>query len=340
MKPIAYATVGTSWITQSFIDGTVLSGAMKLAAVYSRDREKGEAFAAKNGVRRVFTDLREMAACPEIEAVYIASPNRLHVEQSRLFLEHGKHVICEKSVAARPERVQALQELADRKGLIFMEAIMFLHLPQLSELEAALDRIGPLSQVRLDFSQRSSRYDDLLKGKGSTMFDPRFESGALMDLGVYCVYPALYLFGKPERMDSAATFVESGSDGAGSSLWTYPDKQVVLTWSKTSGTPYGSEFQGKNGVVEVASISKLTGLAVWDLAGQRTPLVGERDKAWLMSFEGMDFVRYIRDPGAKEEYRRASRLCRETAEMMYKIRCQAGIRFPTDDEPAGVQASH
>lgn len=330
MDPIPYGIVGTSWITQSFVDGTVLDGSLKLAAVYSRTEEKGRAFAGKNGCRRVFTDLTEMAQSREIQAVYIASPNSLHYEQSRLFLEHGKHVICEKSVAATPGRVEELQALADKNGLVFMEAIMFLHLPQLGVFNEAIAQIGPVIQARIDFSQRSSRYDELLKGEGSNMFDPAFETGALMDLGVYCVYPALYLFGWPQRMESAATFVSSGSDGAGSSLWVYPDKQVMLSWSKMSNTAYGSEFQGQNGILAVNSISRLTGITVTDLSGESRPLVGERDKAWLMSFEGADLVRYMLDPAAQPEYRRAAELCRLTARAMYEIRRQAGIRFPSD----------
>lgn len=330
MKAIAYGTVGTNWITQSFVDGTVLDGSLRLAAVYSRTEETGRAFAEKNGCKRVFTDLTEMACSSEIEAVYIASPNSLHYEQSKLFLEHGKHVICEKSVAAVPERVEELQALADAKGLIFMEAIMFLHLPQLATLNEALAQVGPVIQARVDFSQRSSRYDDLLNGKGSNMFNPAFETGAMMDLGVYCVYPALYLFGWPQRMESAATFVSSGSDGAGTSLWIYPDKQVTLSWSKMSNTVYGSEFQGEHGILEVNSISRLTGITAVSQTGERRSLVGERDKAWLMSFEGADLARYIRDPGAQAEYRRAAELCLQTARAMYEIRKQAGIHFPTD----------
>lgn len=331
MNSIPFGTVGTGWITQSFINGTVLDGSLALAAVYSRSEETGRAFAEKNGCKRVFTDLEAMAKSPAIEAVYIASPNALHVAQSRLFLEHGKHVICEKPVAARPEEVVELQQLAQSRHLIFMEAIMFLHLPQLETLRRALEALGPLTQVRLDFSQRSSRYDDLLAGKRSNMFDPAFETGALMDLGVYCVYPALTLFGEPQGIASAATFVSSGSDGTGTSLWVYPDKQVVLSWSKQNNTPYGSEFHGENGVLEVTSISRLTGITLIDNAGQRTPLAGERDKPWLMSFEGADFARYIRQPD-DPEYRRCSELCRQTAEMMYRIRRQAHIQFPTDNK--------
>ena len=65
-----------------------------------------------------------MAADEEIDAVYIASPNRLHYEQSKLFLQHGKHVICEKPITVEPEELQELQELAQQKNLIYIEALI------------------------------------------------------------------------------------------------------------------------------------------------------------------------------------------------------------------------
>ncbi len=87
------ATIGTSWITGAFIDGAKLSGKFTLTAVYSRDAERGAAFALKHGAPKVFTDLAELAASPDVDAVYIASPNSLHYEQAKLLLDNQKHVL-------------------------------------------------------------------------------------------------------------------------------------------------------------------------------------------------------------------------------------------------------
>ena len=135
---IRYGIIGTGWITEAFLAGAAGVPGMALRAVCSRSEERGREFAARHGADLVFTDPARMAASPDIDAVYIASPNVLHAAQSRLFLENGKHVLCEKPLAARPEEVESLQALAANRGLVYMEAIMLLHMPQLAVLEEAV----------------------------------------------------------------------------------------------------------------------------------------------------------------------------------------------------------
>ena len=91
---IRFATVGTSLITEKCLKALKLSGRFEHAAVYSRKYETGAAFAEKVGCATVFTNMEELAKSDRIDAVYIATPNVFHFEQSRLFLENGKHVIC------------------------------------------------------------------------------------------------------------------------------------------------------------------------------------------------------------------------------------------------------
>ena len=93
---LRFGTVGSGWITDEYIHGAKDSGLWELSAVYSRSRERGEEYAAKHGAKSVFTDLEEFASSPDLDAVYVASPNAFHYSQCKLLLEHGKHVICEK----------------------------------------------------------------------------------------------------------------------------------------------------------------------------------------------------------------------------------------------------
>ena len=172
---IRYATVGTGWITDAFIRGAAMVPELHLAAVYSRTEEGAVRFASKYaGEIRLFTDLASMAACPDIDAVYIASPNFLHYSQSKLFLEHGKHVICEKPAVVQPEELRVLQRIAKEKGLIYMEAIMMMHLPARRVLHDAVKKLGRIYSARIDFSQLSSKYPSLLDGGLPNIFNPAF----------------------------------------------------------------------------------------------------------------------------------------------------------------------
>lgn len=143
---------------------------LQLRAVCSRSEERGREFAARHGAALVFTDPVAMAASTEIDAVYIASPNVLHAAQSRLFLENGKHVLCEKPLAARPGEVESLQKLAAGRGLVYMEAIMLLHMPQLAVLNDAVGGWGGFPWPILIFPSCPPNTRPIWKGKPCPIF--------------------------------------------------------------------------------------------------------------------------------------------------------------------------
>ena len=138
---IRLGTVGTSSICDSFLKGAALTNEYKLTAVYSRKYETGKAFAKGHGCDMVFTDIAKMAKSNTIDAVYIASPNAFHYAQSKLFLENGKHVICEKPIVTRAEEYIELKSLADSDGLIYMEAIIPRHINGYNKVKKTLLQI-------------------------------------------------------------------------------------------------------------------------------------------------------------------------------------------------------
>ena len=152
-----YGVIGTGWIAKSFIDGARMLCNSDFAAVYSRTQESGGRFARENNIPTVYTDINKFAK-GDFDAVYIASPNRLHYEQSKLMLENGKHVICEKPITVEPEELEELQVLAKKNGLIYIEAIMYMFNPARDLLKDAIAKIGRLTSVHFDFSQLSSKY--------------------------------------------------------------------------------------------------------------------------------------------------------------------------------------
>ena len=126
---IKYGVIGSGWIAEEFVKGANLVDGFVFSAMYSRTFEKGKAFAEKFADVPVYTDINDFAKS-DIDAVYIASPNSLHYSQSKLMLENGKHVLCEKPITVLSEEFVELSELAESKGLVYTEAIMMLHLPQ------------------------------------------------------------------------------------------------------------------------------------------------------------------------------------------------------------------
>ena len=324
---VKYAVIGTSWITQSFVDGAKISGRMKLEGVCSRDENRGRAFAEKNGAQRVFTSVEALAQS-DIGAVYIASPNAFHTRQTKAMLEAGKNVICEKPVTVTPAELEYLQNIAEKNGLVYVEAIMYMFNPVRDVLRKALAKIGEISSANLDFSQLSSKYPAYKRGELPNIFNPQMATGCLEDLGIYCVYPALDLFGLPDDIKASASFMASGADGSGGALLKYDGLSVNLTYSKLGQSRSPSQIFGDEGTILLDSVSKLTDMKTVFNDGSEEILCGDVPKEQLMGYEADGFADIIENREKnKEFYSLLRKTALDTSRVMEKIRSQAGIIF-------------
>ena len=320
-----YGVIGTGWIAKSFIDGARMLSNAEFTAVYSRTEESGGRFASENNIPLVYTDINEFAK-GDFEAVYIASPNRLHYEQSKLMLENGKHVICEKPITVEPEELSELQALAKQKGLIYVEAIMYMFNPARDLLKDAISKIGRITSVHFDFSQLSSKYPAYVRGELPNIFNPALATGCLMDLGIYCVYPALDLFGLPEKTTACAHFMESGADGSGNAALLYADKLINFTYSKLGQDRLGSQIFGDEGTIVIESISKLTNMKLIAKNGDIQEIIGDVEKEKLMGYEAVGFERFIAHPD-DPYYAVTSERALQVSALMKEIRTLSGIEF-------------
>lgn len=336
-QKIRLASVGTGWIVDAFLDGLLLVEGIEHTAVYSRSEKTAAEFMGRRQTLQTahinaYTDLEALAKSPDIDAVYIASPNSLHFSQSMLFLENKKHVICEKSVTVCREDASALYKAAEENGVVFMEAIMLLYMPAFETLKKAMEEIAPVRMARFDFQQYSSKYQEYLEGEQPNIFNPKMSAGCLMDIGVYCVYPAVALFGEPDTIHASAILLENGADAAGAAVFSYKDGPVVtLTHSKVGQGIVGSEIVGERGTITIGSIGKLDDIELHTLDGKRQTLFSESEKAEKMAAEAKGFVRFIRDAqGSREEYKRNALLCEQVSGVMRQMRRQCEIHFPQD----------
>ncbi len=324
---LRYATIGTSRITEEFIQGASLVEGMELAAVYSRSAETGKAFAKRFGAPEVFTDI-DCLAQSDIDAVYIASPNSLHFLQSRLFLKNNKNVICEKPATVTTAEMEELFALAEDRGLIYMEAMMSMHSPGKKIMEEALKKIGKITSAHFDFSQLSSRYEALKNGALPNIFNPVLAGGCLMDLGCYCVYPAVYFFGEPLKISASAGLLQNGADAYGAAVLDYADKQITLTYSKVGQSRACSQIMGDEGTVTVQSVSQLINIDIINNYNKSEELMGFMPKPVVMSFEAGDFFRYVTDiEPNRADYENARNTALRVNRVMCRIRELASIRF-------------
>ena len=325
---IKYAIIGSSRITDSFIKGTELIDGLELVGVYSRSIDRAIKYGKQFGASLFFDSLEDLAKCDQIDAVYIASPNSCHYEQSKLMLSHGKHVICEKPITVTAEQFRDNRKLAKEKGLIYIDAIISMHQPQLQLVLNNIQKLGRICGARFDFSRISAKYNECMSGELVNIFNPKMATGTLMDLGIYTVYPAIKFFGKPLEILSSAAFMHTGADCSGSSILKYADKTITLTYAKTGTSYMGSDIYGDLGTLHFDSISQMTSISFIDLEGNTTEIYGVDEKHILMSREAADFVKYITEPKKyHNEYEEISDLTESVLEVLDEIRLKSNINF-------------
>lgn len=324
---IRLATVGTSAITEKFLAACRLTGRYELNTAYSRSCENAEKFAKAQGFKHYSNDLKSVAENSEIDAVYIATPNAFHYEQSRLFLENGKNVICEKPITTDCEKYDELLSIADEKGLVYAEAIMSRHSAGRRVLLDAISRIGRISQARIDYCQLSSRYEKFKKGERVNIFDMSLAAGTLMDLGVYCVYAAVDLLGAPDTVSASAAFANNGADLSGGAVLGYKDFTAVLSYSKIGQSAIGSEIVGDKGVVKIGSVSQYADISLVK-DGKETLLFGMPDRAEVMLGEAEKFADYIEKDAFADDYKSVCELTHNVHSAMDLIKQSAKIKYP------------
>lgn len=262
MKTVRFGVVGTNFITDWMLKGASHESRFRLTAVSSRSADTARAFAQKYNVPYTFTSLEEMAQSPQIDAVYIATPNSLHAEQSLLCLRHGKHVLVEKPFATTLVDAKAMAAEAKARGLVIMEAMKTTATPNFIKLQQSLHRIGPIRRYFAAYCQYSSRYDKFKEGIVLNAFNPALGNGALTDIGVYCLSPMVALFGMPQTVKSISFPLSSGADGQGAALFGYPEMDAMVLYSKIADSALPSEIQGEAGTLRIPAINRFNGLTL------------------------------------------------------------------------------
>lgn len=253
---LGFGIIGTNFISEWFVAACGLSNAATAVAVYSRDAGRGREFAAANGLPRAYTDFDQLLDDPEVAAVYIASPIAAHHWQAMRALAAGKHVLVEKTIGANAAQAAEIFATAHATGLVAAEAIRPLFDPNFLLIAQHLGELGPIRQARFAKLQYSSRYDRVKAGELLNAFDPKLGNSAVADIGVYCLEPALYLFGNPTSAQGAAVRLANGFEGAGTLLLSYPDKIVDCTWSKITSSSLPNTIHGEQATMVIDSISQ------------------------------------------------------------------------------------
>lgn len=171
---------------------------VSLVSIAARDITRAKEFAAKHGIPHVHDSYDAMIADPEIDALYIPLPNGLHGQWAIKAAKAGKHVLCEKPIAANAEEATAMAEAARNAGTVLMEAFHYRYHP-LAQRMADIVASGELGEIR---HVRSTMCFPLPLFK-DIRYNFSLAGGAMMDAGCYAVHIARLLGGSDPDVTSA-----------------------------------------------------------------------------------------------------------------------------------------
>lgn len=229
-------------------------------AVGSRTLEKAKAFAEKYGFERAYGSYEELVSDQEVQLVYIATPHSHHYEHIKLCLEHGKHVLAEKSFTQNAAQAREVIDLAKEKGLLLAEAIWTRYMPMRKTLDDILASgvIGRATSLYATLSYPISHHERLR--------EPALAGGALLDLGVYPLNFASMVFGDDiEKVNASAILTEKGVDAVVTAALIYRDGRAAIIHAdfQAASNREGAIY-GEKGYILVRNINNCEGIWVFD----------------------------------------------------------------------------
>ena len=249
---IRFGFIGTGRISDWVLKGANEDPRISVRAICSRTEEAAKVFIARHpelSGARIYTSVQELAEDPDIDAVYIGTPNQTHHGYALTLLNAGKNVLCEKPFAVSAEEARQMAEAARANGCLLMEAMISTFNPNFRAFADKIYSIGALRQYSSNYCQYSSKYEGLKNGITASCFQSG-TAGALRDIGIYALYPLVSLFGRPERTSSCLTVFQTSegpTDIHGSIVLDYGQMQASVTYSKVCDSLVPTELSGEGG---------------------------------------------------------------------------------------------
>jgi predicted dehydrogenase len=248
IQKIRWGILAPGKISGAFAAALQEAEGVELAAVGSRDLGRARAFADKYGFDRAYGSYAELAADPDVHAVYIGTPHTFHERDTVLCLDNGKHVLCEKPLAINAVQARRMVAAARDNDRLLMEAMWTRFLPSLVHVRKLIDSgtIGAPRTLTADFGFQAA--DD----PAGRLFNPELGGGTLLDLGVYPVSLAHWLFGDPVEIHGAANLGPTGVDDDAGILLRHAGGEMTTAFTSFRvETPRTATIQGTEGWIRL-----------------------------------------------------------------------------------------
>ena len=322
-----WGIIGLGKIANKFAQDLADHENSKLHAVASRSIDRAKAFAENYKAPHHFGNYQDLLSCPDLDIIYIATPHVQHWENTLMCLNAKIPVLCEKPFAMNTQQVQQMTALAKEKQTFLMEAIWTRFSPSMKKALEIIDQglIGEVLSLKADFGFKAP-FDPEKR-----LFNPDLGGGSLLDIGIYPVFLALLVLGKPSAIKAFAKIGPTKVDEECGILFQYESGKIahlhstLINATKTEAFIYGSK-----GTIHLHS--------QWHRPTNITLIrEGERPEEFQLEKSGFGYGYEIEEvvkclsEGKTESELLPLSFSEDLMDLLDKIRIEAGIHYPKFD---------
>ena len=241
---IRWGIVGPGHIAHSFAKDLALVDDGELTAVASRSLDRANEFADTYGAKHRFGSYGELFTSDVVDVLYIATPHTAHYELAIDAMNNKKAVLVEKPMGIDADQVKMMMGAAKENEVFMMEALWSRFNPSIEKVKSLIDagEFGDVSFLSANFG-----FYALNRDENGRLLNPDLAGGSLLDIGIYPIFLAYLLLGKPDNIEAASLFYKTGVEIQTSMIFEYPQAQATLVSGLRSKMQGRAEISGTKG---------------------------------------------------------------------------------------------
>lgn len=321
-RDLNWAVLGTGVIANEMAQALVKMN-KRLYAVANRTHQKALDFAERYGVQKVYDQIDEVFEDEAVDIIYITSPHNTHYEFMKKAMEHGKHILVEKSITLNSRELDEMIALAAEKKLVLAEAMTIWHMPIYKKLWEIVQsgQLGKVQIITMNFGS-FKEYN-----MSNRFFNMNLAGGAMLDIGVYALsIVRSFMEEKPEDIVSQWEASPTGSDEQATILLKNKQEQMAtVALSMHSKQPKRAMISCEKGYIEIMEYPRADKAVIVDAeSGERTE-IESGETANALYYEMMDMEQAVRSGDASNMQLQYSK---DVMDIMTKLRKDWGMKYP------------
>ena len=243
-----WGIIGTGGIANAFARDIEYLDGHRISSVLSRSMVTANDFASTVNNCNGYEDMGAFLKDKNLDAVYIATPNTFHAEQTIRALEAKKPVLCEKPFAMNLDEVKSMVKASTINKTTLLEGMWTRYLPHIKKIREIL-KDGTIGQVESIFACHGQ---NLRHSDNPRLWTKELGGGALLDLGVYVISFAHLILGNPKHILATSTFTDMNIDAKTSMIFKYDNHAIAnLSCSMYDTQPNRAIISGEKGIIEI-----------------------------------------------------------------------------------------